>query len=157
MCSYYAGRKHWLHRNVTYSMTNETPEALNLAHYSQMLQQSQPLACTAELGYLNRWPALEDRRGRGRAVSRKGLLTSSPSEPARGRALWMSLGVIIARAWGHPVTSLGTCYFLIVKVSPPRLGQPHFPWNQPQSWVPAALTCSFEGRKVSGGKKWFVE
>lgn len=65
-------------------------------------------------------------------------------------------GVIIARVWGHPVTSLGTCYFFIVKVSPPRLGQPHLPWDQPQSRVPAALTCSFEGRKVSGGK-WFVE
>lgn len=60
MCSCYAGRKHALLRNVTCSVTDETTEALNLAHNSQMLRRSQPLACTAELGHLNRWPALKD-------------------------------------------------------------------------------------------------
>lgn len=85
MCSYYAGRKRSLHRNVTCSMTNEPVEALNLAHYSQMLRRGQPLACTSELGYLNRWPAFEDRRSRGRTVSWKGTVTSLPSEPSRGK------------------------------------------------------------------------
>lgn len=85
MCSYYAGRKRSLRRNVTCSMTDETTEALNLAHYSQMLRRSQPLACTSELGYLNRWPAVEDRRSRGRTVSWKGTIPSLPSEPSKGK------------------------------------------------------------------------
>lgn len=83
MCSHDAGRKRLLRRNVTCSMTNETTEALNLAHYSQMLRRSQPLACTSELGYLNRWPAFKDRRSRGRTVSWKGTVTSLPSEPSK--------------------------------------------------------------------------
>lgn len=45
MCSYYAGGKHWPHRNVTCSMTDESAEALNLAWHSQPfgLSQARPL------------------------------------------------------------------------------------------------------------------
>lgn len=119
MCSYYAGRKHSLHRNVTYSMTNETAEALNLARSSQRLRRSQPLACTAELGYLNRWPALKDRRSRGGPVSRKGVVTSYPQSPARGRALWAPR-MVIPSFRGHAVTSCGTRYCSGVEVTTQR-------------------------------------
>lgn len=43
------------------------------------------MACTSELGYLNRWPAVEDRRSRGRTVSWKGTIPSLPSEPSKGK------------------------------------------------------------------------
>lgn len=111
MCSYYAGRKHSLHRNVTYSMTNETTEALNLARSSQMLRQGQPLAGTAQLGYLNRWPTMKDRRNRGGPVSRRGQSLFTFGSTARGRALWVS-SVVKPSIWRHTVTSSGTCYLL---------------------------------------------
>lgn len=64
-------------------MTNEAAETLNLARCSRMLRWSQPLACTTELGYPNRWPAFKDRRNRGMAVSWKGTVTSLLSEPSK--------------------------------------------------------------------------
>lgn len=92
MCSYYAGKKHSLHRNVTYSVTNETAEALNLAQCSQMLRHGQPLACTAELGYRNRWPALKDRRSRRRTVFREGhfftLQAQREEGPCENQSWW---------------------------------------------------------------------
>lgn len=147
MCSYYAGRKHSLHRNVTYSVTNEATKALNLACYSLMLRQSQPLACTTELGYLNRWPALKDRRGRGRTVSREGIVTSLPLEPSKGKGPVDFCRGDTDFLHRHAIASSGIGSFSGVGVTTQRLRSLHLELSLSHQ-VPAPLTNSCEGRKV---------
>lgn len=111
MCSYYAGRKHSLHRNVTYSMTNETAEALNLARSSQRLGQSQPLACTGRTWVSEQVADIKGQKEQRWASVSDGAVPFPLLSTARGRVLWVS-SVVIPSIWRHAVTSSGTCCLL---------------------------------------------
>lgn len=115
-CSYYAGRKHPLHSSVTHSVTDEAMTSLNWVCCSLTLRRSQPLACATELGYLNRWLALKDRRSRGRTVTRMGIVTSLVWEPSKKGsvnlchgnikfkdALYQSLVLVTFQEWSWPL------------------------------------------------------